>query len=110
MAVVEARPQSVEERSIGVARRASRSWVNDLVTGQLLTDETCSIDLARLTQRTRRRVDGQRRLVAEQVTDHRRQHEAERRVDGWHVDASPRRGEPVSPSFATTIGVALWAL
>ena len=46
-------------------------------------------DLHRLAQRPRRGVDGQRRLVAEQVAGHRRQHEPERRVDRRHR-RSPR--------------------
>ena len=55
------------------------------------------------------RVDGQRRLVAEQVADHRREHEAERRIDRRHGDHRAAAAERPSPSSAMTIGVALWA-
>ena len=49
--------------------------------------------LARLAQRTGRRVDRQRRLVAEQVPDHRREHEGQRRVHRRHGDHRRRGGE-----------------
>ena len=51
-------------------------------------------DLARFAQRSRRRVDRERGLVAEQVPDHRRQHERERRIDRRHADDVGGGGEP----------------
>ena len=41
------------------------------------------------------RVDRQRRLVAEEVPDHRREHERERRVHRGHLDRLERGAEPV---------------
>ena len=54
-------------------------------------------------------VDREGGLVAEQVADHGRQDEPERRVDRRHGDRRHPRRKRVSPSLATTIGVALWA-
>ena len=63
-----------------------------------------------LTQRTGLGVDGERRLVAEQVADHGRQHE--RRVEGASSGTLSTASAAVkarSPSEAITIGAALWA-
>ena len=55
-------------------------------------------------------VDGQRRLVAEEVADHRGEHEGQLGVDDGHGQTpAARRSKRSSPSVAITIGVALWA-
>ena len=65
---------------------------------------------ARLPQRPGLGVDGQRRLVAEQVPDHRGEHEGEVRVGVGHgQDVRAPRSKARSPSEAITIGAALWA-
>ena len=64
-----------------------------VVARRCVARRRCSIDLARLAQRAGRRVDRQRRLVAEQVADHRREHERQRRIDRRHGDHRRRGGE-----------------
>ena len=88
MAVVDVIAQPVEE-AMGVGRDLRPQHGQHDVTVRGVGDGPLD-RLARLAQRARRAVDGERRLVPEQVPDHRRQHEAERRVDRRHGDRRRR--------------------
>ena len=75
---------------LGVRADLAADPGQDRVRRRLLADRTLD-DLARLAERQRRAVDGERGLVAEEVTGHRREHEPERRIDRRHRDHRGRR-------------------
>ena len=88
MPVVQAGAQAVEE-AIGVRTHAGPHLAHDVVG--IGTVRQCVLDdLAGLAQRPGRGVDGDRCLVAEQMTHHRRQHERQRRIE--RRNAEHRRG------------------
>ena len=98
------------------SKNADAAWVSSVDSSQCLLRRSCPgrrslLDrAARFAQRMRLSIDGQRRFVAEEVADHRRQDE--RRVAGRQpAPAAPRgqRSKRRSPSSAITIGAALWA-
>ena len=69
------------------AKRAMpRRTVASICVGRRVEQDGVLDDLAGLAERHRRGVDGERRFVAEEVPDHRRQHERHGRVDGRHGD------------------------
>ena len=77
------------------ARRSGRSrrrTVASIWSGDASSRTACSITSRASRSGTRRRVDGERRFVAEEVPDHRREHERDGGVDRRHGD---RRGARV---------------